>query len=242
MLMDLEQTLRKVGLSSNEAKVYLALLRTGSSKAGGISKEAGINRTSTYDSFRSLLEKGLISYVIIGKVKWFQASDPRNLRVFLKNKIEVLDEAMPQLSRIHSSEKLKESVSLFKGKKGVKTVLKDIIATGEDNCVFGSEGQLEERMPEYAEKFVRQLSGKDIRVRSLVRSGRKGKVGSNSAVRFVPKNVESPVVTNVYGNKIAMIIWSEPPEAILIENRMAAKAYRSYFEFMWANAGRKSGG
>lgn len=237
--MEPQKTLQKAGLSRNEAKVYLALLKTGSSKAGRISKQAGINRTSTYNSLKSLLEKGLISYVIIGKVKWFQASHPRNIKVFLKNKLEVLDETLPELSKTFSSKKLKKSVSLFKGNKGVRTVLEDIISTGEINCIFGSEGLLEERMPAYAARFIRNIRKNNLKIRSLVRSGRKGEVSNNADIRFVPKNVESPVVTNIYGNKIALIIWSDPPEAVLIENQMAAKAYKSYFELMWANAEKR---
>jgi sugar-specific transcriptional regulator TrmB len=237
--MEFEQNLQKVGLTANESKVYLALLKTGSAKAGKVSKEAGLNRTSTYESLRSLLEKGLISYVIIGKVKWFQPSEPRNLRVYLENKMEALDEVLPELSKTYSSKKLDESVRLFKGKKGVKTVLEDIVATGEDNYIFGSEGQLSEKMPGYAEKFVNRLKRKGIRTRSLVRAGRKSETFYNSSVRLVPEDVESPMVTNVYGNKIALIVWSDPPEAVLIENEMAAKAYRSYFQLMWKNAGKK---
>ncbi len=234
--MEHEKILQKIGLSQNEARVYLTLLKIGSSKAGRISKECALNRTSTYNSLRSLIDKGLVSYVIIGKVKWFQASPPSNLEVYLKNKMEVLHEGLPELQRIYQSNTMESSVRLFKGNKGVRTVLEDIISTGETNLILGSEGQLEERMPHYASRFTRQLSGKGIKVRSLVRSGRKGEVSDRAEVRFVPEDVESPMVSNIYGNKIALIIWSDPPEAILIENEMAARAYRSYFELIWESA------
>ena len=231
--MDNERVLQKIGLSQNEAKVYLTLLKIGSAKAGKIAKECGLNRTSTYNSLRSLIDKGLVSYVIIGKIRWFQASPPSNLEVYLKNKMEVLEENLPDLEKIYRANRMESSVRLFKGNKGVRTVLEDIISTGRTNLILGSEGQLEERMPYYASRFTRRLKEKGIKVRSIVRSGRKGEVSEVSEVRFVPKNVESPMVTNIYGNKIALIIWSNPPEAIIIENEMAARAYRSYFELLW---------
>lgn len=53
---------------------------------------------------------------------------------------------------------------------------------------------------------------------------------------MVPKSIESPVVTNIYGDKITIIIWTDEPEGRIIENKAAAKSYRSYFEFMWNNA------
>jgi hypothetical protein len=47
--------------------------------------------------------------------------------------------------------------------RGVKSVLNDIVATKKENLIFGSEGQLEERLPIYAERFVNELRRKKIR-------------------------------------------------------------------------------
>ena len=33
----------------------------------------------------------------------------------------------------------------------------------------------------------------------------------------------SPAVTNIYGNKVAIIIWTDEPEAVVIENEAVAK-------------------
>ncbi|MEK6937840.1 MAG: hypothetical protein AABX04_02230, partial [Nanoarchaeota archaeon] len=57
--------------------------------------------------------------------------------------------------------------------------------------------------------------------------------------RYVDKEVKSNVVTNIYGDKIAIIVWSENPEAIIIENAEAAKSYKNYFEFMWKYSKKK---
>ena len=55
-------------------------------------------------------------------------------------------------------------------------------------------------------------------------------------VRYLPSNIISPSVTNIYAGKVAIILWSEIPEAIIIDNEATAQTYKSYFEFMWANA------
>ena len=51
--------LEKIGLSPNEAKCYLTLLKEGSASANEISRRSGIHRVSVYDAFRGLREKGL---------------------------------------------------------------------------------------------------------------------------------------------------------------------------------------
>jgi len=231
---------RACGLSRNEAKTYLALVKLGSSKAGKISKEAAIDRTSTYNSLKSLMEKGLASYVTIGKVKWFQAADPRNLNDYVSAKLEDLSEVLPDLEREYSATKLQSNVRLYKGERGVKTVLGMIVHGGTENRVFGSENQLDETMPNYAAKFKVLLEKRKIPTKNLVRAGRQVHETRLHKVRCVPLETESPAVTNIFGDKIAIIIWSDPPEAILIDNATAAAAYREYFDFMWANARKPS--
>ncbi len=231
-----EKALEKMGLSPNEIKVYLVLNDHGSSKAGKVARLAGMDRSSCYNSLKTLLEKGLLSYVLIGKVKWFQATGPNRLLEYLREQEEDIKEVLPALQERHKAEKITGQVRLFKGVKGVKAVFQDIIRTNKENCVFGNESQLEERLPDYQPQFVRQLKEKNIFVRELVREGRGTETSNPKATRYLPKAIESPVVTNIYGDKIALIIWTDIPEAIIIENVAAAKAYRNFFEFMWQNA------
>jgi len=231
------------GLSRNESKVYRALVRCGSSKAGKIAKEAAIDRTSAYNSLKSLMERGFVSYVTIGSTKWFQASDPRVFRDELSAKMEELSELLPALEREYASTKLPSNVRLYKGVRGVKTVLEMIVNSGKPNRVFGSENQLDEFMPAFSAKFKAQLEKRRIPTMNLVREGRPFRQTRLRQARFVPLKTESPAVTNIFGKKIVIIVWSDPPEAILIDNETAADAYKEYFDFMWQNAKpQKAGG
>ena len=230
------------GLSRNEARVYLALVREGSCKAGKVAKTAEIDRTSAYNSLKLLLEKGLASYVTIGKVKRFQASDPKNLRNYLQGRLEEVSEAVPILEKEYAATKLQSNVRLYKGTKGIKTVLGMVLNQNGKNRVFGSESQLDSTLPAFAAQFKAQLERKKIRTRNLVRKGRAVAETRLRKVRFVAQKTESPVVTNIFGNKILIIIWSNPPEAILVDNSSAAAAYRGYFDFMWGHAEKKKRG
>ncbi|MBT3304162.1 hypothetical protein HN592_04645 [Candidatus Woesearchaeota archaeon] len=231
--MQVEKVLENLGFSPNEIKVYLTLTDHGSNKAGKISKLAKIDRSSCYNSLKTLTEKGLISYVIIGKVKWFQATGPRRLLDYVKEQEQEVKDILPELQGRHKANKAEGQVSLFKGIKGIKTIFLDIIRTGEDNYVFGSEGQLSERMPEFVQQFNRMKKEKGIKTKMIIRKGREELDESNAQHHFLDVK-GSPAVTNIYGDKIAIIIWTDEPEGILIENASAAKAYKSYFEIMWS--------
>ena len=74
-----EQILKEYGLSDNEIKVYLASLSLGTSKVNEISKKADLLRTTTYEVLKTLVEKGLVSYVIKSGVRYFEAAYPNKL-------------------------------------------------------------------------------------------------------------------------------------------------------------------
>jgi len=234
--MNIEKTLENLGFTPNEIKVYLTLNDYGSNKAGRIAKLAKIDRSSCYNSLKSLQEKGLVSYVHIGRVKWFQATGPKRLLDYIKEQEEDIKKIIPVLHRRHKAGKIEGQVRLFKGIKGIKTIFLDIARTGKDNMVFGSEGQFSKSMPEFALQFNRLKKENNIRTKMIIRRGRKEKDNETTEYRYLPNVNESPAVTNIYGDKICILIWTDEPEGIIIENAAAAKAYKSYFDFMWKHA------
>jgi sugar-specific transcriptional regulator TrmB len=234
--MDIPKVLEKLGFSPNEIKVYLTLNDHGSTKAGRIAKLAHIDRSSGYNALKTLVDKGLVSYVLIGKVKWFQSTGPRRLLEYLREQEEDVKEIIPALSERHKAAKIEGQVRMFKGIKGVKSIFLDIARTGKDNFVFGSEGQLGQVMPEFARQFDRLKKENRIHTQLIIRKGRKELDTKTTEYRYLEKISPSPAVTNIYGDKIAILIWTDEPEGIIIENAAAAKAYKSYFDFMWENA------
>ncbi len=234
--MQIQKVLENIGFSPNEIKVYITLNDYGSMKAGKAAKIAKIDRSSCYNALKSLTEKGLASYVMIGKVKWFQGTGPKRLLDYVKEQEEDVKEILPELHARHKAAKIEGQVRLFKGIKGVKTIFLDIIRTGKDNFVFGSEGQFSERLPEFAMQFDRMKKESKINTKLILRRGRKELDSKTSEYRYLENVAESPAVTNIYGEKIAIVIWTEEPEGVIIENAAAAKAYRSFFDVLWDSA------
>jgi sugar-specific transcriptional regulator TrmB len=234
--MEPEKVLERLGFSPNEIKVYLVLNENSSLKAGKISKLAKIDRSSCYNSLKLLLEKGLASYVSIGKIKWFQTTGPKRLLEFVKEQVDDVKSILPKLDEIHKINKIEGQVRLFKGIKGVKSIFLDIARTKKDNFVFGSEGQFSEQMPEFAMQFDRLKRENKIHTKLIIRKGKRELDNKTTEYKYLPNLDKSPAVTNIYGDKIAIIIWTNEPEGIIIENPAAAKAYKSYFDVLWNSA------
>ncbi len=82
--------LEGLGLSGNEAKVYIALLRLGSVSVGAITEESGVHRRNVYDAIERLTKKGLIGHAVKGRVKYFEVSSPYLLLNMVKEKKRLL--------------------------------------------------------------------------------------------------------------------------------------------------------
>jgi HTH-type transcriptional regulator, sugar sensing transcriptional regulator len=234
--MNIEESLRQLDLTDNEIKVYLTLIKFGNSKAGRIAKESMIERSSTYNAIKRLLEKGMISYAVEANCKIYSATNPNKIIDYFKEKEEVAQKIIPSLEAIYKDSGAKEDIKLFRGYKGIKSILQEIIRDGNENCVYGSEGIFSERMPYYAPMYMKLIEDKKIKIKNLRSTKSKSTVSKTTEVRYVPKKFESNVETNIFGDKIAIIIWSETPEAVLIKNKIAAESYKAYFDFMWSKA------
>lgn len=233
---ELKTALERFGLSNNETKIYLTLLKLGSAMAGKIAKEAMLDRTSCYDSLKRLLKKGLISYALEANRKLFKAENPSRFLELLKEKQEEIKKITPELLTIYKKEKEKYNVILYKGYRGIKSVFEDILheAKRKENLVMDSSGTFVERMPYYAPHFIKGLEKNKIKVRHIVRNNKDIHPSKTTEVKFFSKKIKETIITtNVYNNKIAIILWTEIPEAIVIENKAAAESYRDYFEALW---------
>lgn len=239
---ELAYELEYLGFTPNEAKIYLTLLRIGKAQAGRIAKECRLERTSTYNALKKLVQKGVVAYVIESNKQVFSASEPKKIKDMFKEKEERALKIIPKLEELKKFEREKENIIKFRGYAGIKTVFNDMLNSckqGEEYLIFGSENQLSKKMPVYAEIYVAKKDKKKIRARILMNEKFKKegkKMSSFTKARYVPKEVRSFSNINVYKNKVAIFIWAEVPEAIIIDDKGTADSFRSYFEFMWKQA------
>src|SRR3989339_393044 len=131
--------LRKIGLTENEIKIYLSLLKIGLSTAYDISKKTSIYRVHVYDKLEQLMDKGLVTHVFKGAKKYFQATSPEKIKHYLEDKKRQINDQekqveliLPELNSYMQLPKEDTHVEVFIGVEGLKYFLKDIIKTGKE--------------------------------------------------------------------------------------------------------------
>ena len=230
----MKEQLREAGLTENEAKVYMALLELGPSKAGLISRKSGLHRRVIYDTLETLSKKGLIGYIKQNNVKLYQAVNPERVLGLIKEREAAINEAMPEMLALFQQTKDKEETNFYRGKAGLKTVFEDQLQTGKEILVIGASPLAYDILQFYFKWFDKKRVKAKIKTKIIFNKTDKKLKIPLSEIRYLPQKYSSPLAINIYGDKVAIILWSkEAPMAIVIKNPEISSGYEKYFELMW---------
>ncbi len=231
------QVLQELGLTENEAKIYLFLLEKGPSTITEIINKLPIHRVNVYDILKRLGEKGLVSYIIEGKHKYFAATDPSYFLKILKEKEDLFNKILPDLESKKNSSIHKHEIRVFQGKSGIKAIMEDMLKEKQTVYVFGAQGKYEETLPIYFQQFNKKREKEKIKLKVIysekLRELRKKNPVIFSDVKYIPRVYDSPSTTFIYADKVAIIMWINPPIGILIEGKELTKSYMNFWEILW---------
>ena len=252
----IKNLLSGLNFSEKESLVYLALLEVGSEKAQEIAKKTGLNRTTVYDIFEVLMQKGLVSKYKKGSATFFNALEPKHLLTYLDRekeeqakKIEKqkqkVSQLLPQLISLQNIFSNKPKVQFFEGEKGMREAYEDTLTAdgmllGYSNIQTIHEG-LPNFFPEYYKRRVeKNIFGKGILPRNKMSLERTlHNQEEMRDVRFLPDEemTFSPEI-NIYNNKILITSWKEKM-AIIIESKELADLQKLTFNLLWDTLPRK---
>jgi len=240
-----EDVLREAGLSINESKVYETLLRLKEAPIEEIAAKSKVHRRNVYDSLAKLLEKGLVSEVLISGKKHYSATSPTRLLGMLAEKEEKLKKAMPELESRFRKEEAEERAYIYKGTEGFKNYLQDILDVGETVRFIGAKAfWLDPRLQHYLPKFEEQRKRKGIKFMHLFDYEVREKKPEILKVvgkpyKFMPKKYSSQVAVDIFGDYVVTFggvspghLHEEPIQFVMVSRRIA-DSYRKFFQFIW---------
>ncbi len=245
--MEIHDILREAGLAGNEVKVYLALLDIGPATAGEITKRSGINRTNVYDALARLSEKGLASFVKKAQRRHFEAASPyrmlRNLEereAAVRRARDLVEGIAPELEMRRKLDSKEHEAAVYTGKKGLRTVAEDVIMEGSELLVFGAEGEFARLFRNYYRNWNRRRAAARMHMKVVysdrLRKEKSPRLDPFAEMRFSSSLYDVPATTWVYGDSIAVIVWSGHPVITLIRNAKVASGYRKFFRELWRSS------
>lgn len=252
--MDLE-ILRKLGLNESEIKVYLALLEIGQTTTGPLVKKTGIPSSKIYHILSSLIENGLVGYLMHGGVKLFRPNRPLALRHLLDLKEREMETAkseleasLPKLEKMFLSEKREYKVELLEGLRGIKTIYDisyDLATKGDEMYTMGYPMLASELLNAYFQKFHAKMAAKGLKAKILYDYdtwfGKSRESRPHAEQRYLPKGIKTPAFIHIFREHIGiMVVTEEQKFSVFIKNKEVADSYIQYFHLLW-KMGKKTG-
>ena len=230
-----------LGLSDEEARVYLAMLEVNGGPVSVIARKAGVHRVSTYDILEALMGKGLVETVVKGKKRLIVPVAPEKISENLRLKQEQFVQILPELKAIQNKGGAQPKVLYFQGRQQVWNAYLDRIRhqpENKENLVYGSSAKLLQTFPEEYQRFTQERLTKGIKAKIIVEQSEEGRKEAATAnqelreVRFLPAGRNFTANTIIYGNRVMTVSW-DSLIAVIVEDANNAANQRQVFELLW---------
>ena len=239
-----QELLEGIGLTKGEITVYKTLLKVGESTTGKIIEESGLSSGKIYEILDRLMKKGLATYIVKGKTKYFSAASPKRLMEFvrkkeaeLKKKEEQIQAIIPELMKLQEERREEYSARIYKGIEGLKTAIYEVL----EEATKGDEWLAMAVAPKKEQKTINRIwkHWHTQRARKVVLS--KVLVSEETALPFFKdyKKIEvrlskglTAASVSIIKNKVLIYTWEEV-SALVITNKEIAKTFRTLFYNLW---------
>lgn len=243
------EVFQELGLTKSEIKVYLSLLELGQSTTGPIVDKAKIASSKIYEILDKLIQKGLVSYVLKGNIKHFEATRPERILDLLKEKEEILEKQrkdvekiLPELTRKIELSKIKEGAAIYRGLKGLETVFYEslnLMKKGDIMYVIGIPSRSEEINRLFV-KIHKFRASKGVIWKGLFNERAKGQLQQNTLeniplteIKYMPEGIVTPAAINILNDRIIIFPTTEPPLLIVIHSKAIAESFIEQFDLLW---------
>jgi sugar-specific transcriptional regulator TrmB len=243
--MTLLHELKRIGLSDNESRVYLAMLELGPATMLQIGAKAEVNRPTAYAQIESLKKKGLVNVEARGKKHLFRAESPEQLERLLGQEQKAFDEKhgelakmLPELLTLHNLAEHKPIVRYFDGKEGLLRMHEEFLKTKEKKIyAISAIDEVYRVFPDHQQLYRSRRIQKKIRSK-LIYTSVKGDylqredVAALRETRFVAQEqFPFSVDLTIFDDSVAIASLRGKLLGLIIKNRDIADSFRGMFHF-----------
>lgn len=250
MLKDMKTSylpqLETLGLSSNEAKVYLALLETGQTSAGELIKKTRLHRSVVYETLDKLIAQKLAFTLTRQHIAHFQALDPERIVHNIDRQRSVALDLVPNLKKLIDTKS--PEITVYEGVESYKRFWLEAptrMPIGSTDYVAGSIGSPWFRlMGEKAVDFYMKTSHKRkigwkmiiFDIDDYEQTFRSKYPNFRWENRLIEKKVFKEGNFNIFGNESVVLHSATEPMIIEVKNQSLVKIFQNIFDILWDSA------
>lgn len=252
-MTDLTELLKHLGLEHQEASVYIAALRLGTTPASTIAKRCKLPRSTARYTCEQLVDKQLMIETQRKNAKLFTAENPEKLKKLLEvqqaeieSKSRRLEGAMQDLKRIYNPYTVMPKMRFYEGVEGIIELANDFLKEGK--TVFSVMTVTDEMHPEIKgymeEKYIPSRMAIGNESWSIFNDNEQTKNYQKKDEKMNRKSLLVPYhqfpfdsCMHIYGDKVAFYSYNiGDMTGVMIENSTLRKAQMSLFRLAWNNA------
>ena len=249
--MNNQEILTKIGLSDEEAAIYLAALELGECLPKHLAEKSSIKRPTLYKLLPELFFKGVLGQTIKGKRRYLLAEDPEEVLQKRKNDLRLLQEKVPELQLLLRSAIVKPKIIFYEGLEGLRKVYMDTLREKSGILEFVGIQKIHPKIEFHSKNYyIPQRIDKGIPIKIIISGKTKSellKINSDPyALREVrvidEKKFPIPLDCYIYGDNVSFALYrtDSEPIGVIIRSKEIATTMRSLFEFIWKFNGSRN--
>lgn len=241
--------LLSLGLSDEEAKVYLACLEINGGPVSVIAKKAGIHRVSCYHTLENLLEKRLLSQYTKNGIKYFSPEPPEQLETIAQEKVSLAKKLLPELRTLQSSMAFKPKIRSYEGREGVERVFRESLEAKKEILGYTNLKTVTDFFPDFFREYTKERFAKGIKTRYLSPNTVESVhvIDPFLPAKYDPNLLEILLVNKeqfpfenevlIFGNTVGIVSLNRDELlGLLIESATLARTMRAVFDLAWLGA------
>lgn len=238
-----EQTLEEIGLTKNEARIFLTLLQQKNATVVDIADKSKVHRVNVYDALKNLKTRGLVTELQIDGKRIFSATKPQNVLNIIREKELKFNSILPALEmHYHLQEKICD-IQVYETQNAIRKQFirfverkEPIYYWGIPKIILGMIGkefqdEIHKRRVEQ-KQWMYHIYNSDAAERSKYLN-----TLPYTKSRRLSKEYDSPVATAICGDELVMnLVDGDKLVTVSVLNKSLTTAYEKYFWILWEKA------
>lgn len=237
-------SLVNLGLSDQEAQIYLALLKLGGTQASKLAKSVGLKRTTVYPILKKLTDAGFVTVYFRKNRRFYYAQKPQRVASIFGKKLDSFYAMIPMLESLEKKEAQMMGLRFIETLDELKQFYIGILDEYRDKeyCIIGSAKGWEDLDNEWFRQFRYDRGRNTIKTKLLLTEDSREinpiEPQLLRDVRYLPEQYHFKSTIDIFDDKILIISPELSALAIIIEVPAMHDIFKVMFAMLWDSTGR----
>lgn len=237
--------LKDIGLTDQEAIIYLSLLKTGGSTASLVAKDVGIKRTTVYAILKGMTQKGFLTTYYRKSKQFFYAERPQRVANHFEKKIASFVEAIPLLESLEKKQMQSFGLRFIETLDELKMFYKKALDEykNKEYSIIGNSIYWQGLDPEFFDEFRNSRAKAKIKTRLLLTEESKDTNPTDQKLlresRLLPKQYLFKSTMDIFPDKVLVVSPELSSLAVVIAVPAMVDVFQGMFQMIWDFVGNK---